>query len=78
MSHICPNDCRQFLRSSWFCYLKTNISKSAVELASSLETARMSPFFKGHRRSMCPQSMRHQLTPTRAQATNMRRPLLAS
>jgi len=27
MSHICPDDCRQFLHSYWFCYLKTNILK---------------------------------------------------
>jgi len=71
MSHICSDDCRQFLSSTYFCYSKTNILKSAVALASSLETSRMSPFFKGRRRSMCPQSMRRQLTPTRAQAANM-------
>jgi hypothetical protein len=71
MSHICSDDCRQFLSSAYFYYSKTSILKSAVELASSLETLRRSPFFKGHRRSMCPQSMRCQLTPTRAQASNM-------
>src|SRR5712672_923245 len=71
MSHICFDDCRQFLSSTYFCCSKTNILKSAVELASSLETSRMSPFFRGHRRSMCPQSIRHQLAPPRTQAANM-------
>src|SRR6266702_2829343 len=50
---------------------KNEYLESAVELASSPETARMSPFSRVIGGTMCPQSMRRQLTPTRAQAANM-------